>query len=64
MTWKRLDRSLLDPLVRFLAPMEASCVPFTEKITNGRDLEVPRSREHHHQAGFAEYQSEYKVDSN
>ena len=46
MNWTRLDDALLDPLVRFLGPHEASCVPFTEQLIDDGHLQVPRAREY------------------
>ncbi len=46
MRWTRLQESQLDSLIRFLGPLEASCVPFTEQLVRGGRLVVPRTRAH------------------
>jgi predicted GNAT family acetyltransferase len=46
MAWVRLNEQLLDPLMRFLGPLEAGCVSFTEKLTEGKRLSVPPRTSH------------------
>lgn len=45
MGWTRLDASLLDQLMRFLGPLEASCVPFTQAMATSGSIAVPRNRQ-------------------
>ena len=44
MSWVRLNDELLDPLMRFLGPLEAGCVSFTEKLIHDHHLSVPSRR--------------------
>lgn len=46
MGWVRLNDQLLDPLMRFLGPLEAGCVPFTERLLEADRLRVPPRREY------------------
>jgi len=46
MPWVRLNDERLDPLMRFVGPLEARCVPFTEKLVLNRHLSVPPRREY------------------
>ena len=41
MRWTLLTRELLDPLIRFLGPVEAGCVGFTETLLSNGSLQVP-----------------------
>lgn len=46
MAWVRVNDELLEPLMRFLGPLEAGCVSFTEKLVHRRRLELPPGREY------------------
>jgi len=46
MRWVRLVEDRLDPLMRFLGPLEAGCISFTEKLLQDRHLTVPSRREY------------------
>ena len=46
MRWVRLVEERLDPLMRFLGPLEAGCISFTEKLVQNRHLTVPSRREY------------------
>lgn len=46
MAWVLVDDELLEPLMRFLGPLEAGCVSFTEKLVEQRRLGVPPRREY------------------
>lgn len=41
MSWVPLNEELLDPLMRFLGPLEAGCVGVTEKLTTDHHLKIP-----------------------
>lgn len=44
MAWVRVNEELLEPLMRFLGPLEAGCVSFTEKLVENRRLALPSPR--------------------
>ncbi|MFW5688034.1 MAG: GNAT family N-acetyltransferase [Spirochaetota bacterium] len=46
MTWVRADEELLAPVMRFLGPVEAGCVPLTERLHEERHLTLPPRREY------------------
>ncbi|MFW5813987.1 MAG: GNAT family N-acetyltransferase [Spirochaetota bacterium] len=46
MAWVRVNDELLEPLMRFLGPLEAGCVSFTEKLVHRRRLALPADREY------------------
>jgi predicted GNAT family acetyltransferase len=46
MAWVVVTRDHLEPLMRFLGPLEAGCVSFTERLIEGRRLSLPSRREY------------------
>ena len=46
MAWVRVNEELLEPLMRFLGPLEAGCVSLTEKLVHRRRLALPPGREY------------------
>lgn len=46
MAWVRVNEELLEPLMRFLGPLEAGCVSLTERLVQRRRLELPPRRDY------------------